>query len=233
MLAESKMLPPDIAFRCLASCLPNLHSAYFPPTFLVHSFISLSSLLLSSPLLSLSSLSSCSPESVYFRVFSCLCSQKLFSPTPLPSSPCRKASAPPRDWEPTKDTPKRLQTSPNSPEPHSHPLVLHDSDPTTSMKALILVGGFGTRLRPLTLTLPKPLVEFGNKPMIYHQVQSLAAAGVTDIVLAVNYRPDIMVSALKKVFEWLRTPLIASMRRSLALQSPSAWRRSPWALLDR
>ena len=35
--------------------------------------------------------------------------------------------------------------------------------------------------------------------MILHQVESLAAAGVTDIVLAVNYRPDIMSSALKKV----------------------------------
>jgi choline kinase len=50
-----------------------------------------------------------------------------------------------------------------------------------------------------TLTLPKPLVEFGNKPMILHQVQALAAAGVTDIVLAVNYRPEIMTEALKKV----------------------------------
>ncbi|KAF1812176.1 putative mannose-1-phosphate guanyltransferase [Eremomyces bilateralis CBS 781.70] len=67
------------------------------------------------------------------------------------------------------------------------------------MKALILVGGFGTRLRPLTLTLPKPLVEFGNRPMILHQVESLAAAGVTDIVLAVNYRPEVMTAALKKV----------------------------------
>jgi len=50
-----------------------------------------------------------------------------------------------------------------------------------------------------TLTLPKPLVEFGNKPMILHQIQALAAAGVTDIVLAVNYRPEIMTEALKKV----------------------------------
>jgi mannose-1-phosphate guanylyltransferase len=43
------------------------------------------------------------------------------------------------------------------------------------------------------------LVEFANKPMILHQVEALAAAGVTHIVLAVNYRPDIMVAALKKV----------------------------------
>ena len=41
------------------------------------------------------------------------------------------------------------------------------------MKALILVGGFGTRLRPLTLSIPKPLVEFGNKPILLHQIEAL------------------------------------------------------------
>lgn len=41
------------------------------------------------------------------------------------------------------------------------------------MKALILVGGYGTRLRPLTLSTPKPLVEFCNKPILLHQVEAL------------------------------------------------------------
>ena len=45
------------------------------------------------------------------------------------------------------------------------------------MKALILVGGFGTRLRPLTLTLPKPLVPFANIPMVMHQVEALVKVG--------------------------------------------------------
>jgi mannose-1-phosphate guanylyltransferase len=60
------------------------------------------------------------------------------------------------------------------------------------MKALILVGGFGTRLRPLTLTLPKPLVPFANQPMVIHQIEALVKAGVDHVVLAVNYRAEIM-----------------------------------------
>lgn len=56
------------------------------------------------------------------------------------------------------------------------------------MKALILVGGYGTRLRPLTLTQPKPLVEFANKPMVSHQIEALAAVGVDTVVLAVTAR---------------------------------------------
>lgn len=42
------------------------------------------------------------------------------------------------------------------------------------MKALILVGGFGTRLRPLTFTKPKPLVEFCNLAIVAHQIEALA-----------------------------------------------------------
>jgi len=65
------------------------------------------------------------------------------------------------------------------------------------MKALILVGGFGTRLRPLTLSVPKPLVEFCNKPMILHQIEALVKIGVNEVVLAVNYRPQLMSAYLQ------------------------------------
>nr|CAB3249838.1 mannose-1-phosphate guanyltransferase beta-like [Phallusia mammillata] len=61
-----------------------------------------------------------------------------------------------------------------------------------TMKALILVGGYGTRLRPLTLNVPKPLVEFGNKPIMLHQVEALVEAGVETVVLAVSYMSDIL-----------------------------------------
>ena len=64
------------------------------------------------------------------------------------------------------------------------------------MKALILIGGFGTRLRPLTLSVPKPLVDFGNKPVLGHQIEALAKAGVTEIVLAINYQPEVMKESI-------------------------------------
>ena len=65
------------------------------------------------------------------------------------------------------------------------------------MKALILVGGYGTRLRPLTLTRPKPIVPLCNKPMLMHQISALAKVGVTEVVLAVSYQPQVLEDELK------------------------------------
>ncbi|XP_065828878.1 mannose-1-phosphate guanyltransferase beta-A-like [Oscarella lobularis] len=64
------------------------------------------------------------------------------------------------------------------------------------MKALILVGGYGTRLRPLTLSSPKPLVEFANKPILMHQVEALVKAGVKHVILAVSYRAELLEEEL-------------------------------------
>lgn len=60
------------------------------------------------------------------------------------------------------------------------------------MKAIILVGGYGTRLRPLTLNRPKPLVEFCNQPMMMHQIRHLVKVGVNHVILAVSYKADQM-----------------------------------------
>jgi mannose-1-phosphate guanylyltransferase len=78
------------------------------------------------------------------------------------------------------------------------------------MKALILVGGYGTRLRPLTLTVPKPIVDFANKPMIIHQIQALKDAGVTEVVLAINYQPKVMMDFLKEWEEKLHVKITCS-----------------------
>lgn len=59
-----------------------------------------------------------------------------------------------------------------------------------SMKALILAGGKGTRLRPLTLYTPKPVVPLLNRPFLLYQIDILARAGITDITLSLSYQPD-------------------------------------------
>ncbi len=63
------------------------------------------------------------------------------------------------------------------------------------MHAVVLVGGFGTRLRPLTLDVPKPMLPVANRPMIVRLAERLAAGGVTDIVLALGFRPDVFRDA--------------------------------------
>ena len=79
------------------------------------------------------------------------------------------------------------------------------------MKALILAGGYGTRLRPLTFTKPKPLVEFANKPILWHQVKALVEVGVTEIILAINYQPESMIEYMKELEAEFSIKLTASI----------------------
>src|SRR4051794_9674088 len=58
------------------------------------------------------------------------------------------------------------------------------------MKAIILVGGFGTRLRPLTLTTPKQMLPVAGLPQIERKIAHLVSHGVDDIVLSLGYKPD-------------------------------------------
>jgi mannose-1-phosphate guanylyltransferase len=63
------------------------------------------------------------------------------------------------------------------------------------MQAVVLVGGFGTRMRPLTYTRPKQMLPIVNRPMIEHVVGHLAQHGVDDVVLSLGYQPDAFAQA--------------------------------------
>ncbi|MEO6392064.1 MAG: NDP-sugar synthase [Pyrinomonadaceae bacterium] len=58
------------------------------------------------------------------------------------------------------------------------------------MQALILAGGKGTRLRPLTVFTPKPITPICNRPFLLYQIETLGRAGITDITLCLSYQPD-------------------------------------------
>lgn len=57
-------------------------------------------------------------------------------------------------------------------------------------RGVIIAGGLGTRLRPLTLTRPKPLMPLANRPFLEYQVALLHSAGITEIVFATNYMAE-------------------------------------------
>src|SRR5262245_24745151 len=58
------------------------------------------------------------------------------------------------------------------------------------MRAVVLVGGFGTRLRPLTYTTPKPILPVGHRPIVELVLTNLAKGGVTEAVLSLGFKPD-------------------------------------------
>lgn len=61
-------------------------------------------------------------------------------------------------------------------------------------QAVVMVGGMGTRLRPLTENKPKPMLSVADKPCIWYLMRSLARAGVEEVILACGYKPGMMES---------------------------------------
>jgi mannose-1-phosphate guanylyltransferase len=75
----------------------------------------------------------------------------------------------------------------------SRPVISARPEP---LEAILLVGGQGTRLRPLTVSIPKPLLPTAGVPFLAHQLAKAAAAGVTRVVLATSYRAAMFADCL-------------------------------------
>ncbi|MFZ9565091.1 MAG: sugar phosphate nucleotidyltransferase [Ilumatobacteraceae bacterium] len=63
------------------------------------------------------------------------------------------------------------------------------------MRAVVLVGGFGTRLRPLTFTTPKPMLPVGHRPIVENLVRMLSSAGIDEVVLGLGFKPEPFMEA--------------------------------------
>ena len=83
------------------------------------------------------------------------------------------------------------------------------------MKAIVLAGGFGTRLRPLSCTRPKLLFPIANKPLLDWTLERLAKSGVEEVVLAVNYMAEAFV---KRYGNFTYTIPVAQGRYRLTLK---------------
>lgn len=70
------------------------------------------------------------------------------------------------------------------------------------MKAMIFAAGLGTRLKPLTDTMPKALVPLAGKPLLQWQVEKLRDAGITDIIVNVHHFPDQIINAIRTHKGW-------------------------------
>jgi MurNAc alpha-1-phosphate uridylyltransferase len=70
------------------------------------------------------------------------------------------------------------------------------------MRAMILAAGRGERLRPLTDTLPKPLIEIAGKPLIEHHIEALAGAGLSEIIINQGHLGDLLRDTLGDGARW-------------------------------
>ena len=65
------------------------------------------------------------------------------------------------------------------------------------MKAVILAGGRGTRLSPLTLTVPKPLVVLGDRPILFHLLERLESQGIDEVIITLGYLGEKIEEAVR------------------------------------
>ena len=100
------------------------------------------------------------------------------------------------------------------------------------MYALILAGGKGERLRPLTDTVPKPMIPVDGRPILWHQVRWLREAGVTDVIFLVGHLADVVAdyfgngaeTGIRAHYSHEHNPLGrgGALRQGLAMLPPDA-----------
>lgn len=78
-----------------------------------------------------------------------------------------------------------------------HTLAELTSDWDNSVEAVVMAGGFGQRLRPLTDDTPKPMLPVGGRPLLEHIIKRLRDCGVQDVRVTTHYRPDVIQSHFK------------------------------------
>ena len=70
------------------------------------------------------------------------------------------------------------------------------------MQAIIMAGGMGSRLRPLTNSLPKPLVKIIDKPVMEYVIENLVEGGIKDIAVTVGYKADMIMDYFGDGSQW-------------------------------
>lgn len=91
--------------------------------------------------------------------------------------------------------------------------------------AMVLAAGRGERMRPLTLKVPKPLVELAGRPLIDHVLNKLAGAGVETAVVNVHYLPDLLEASLARRAE-VKPAIIISDERDELLDTGGGAKRA-------
>ena len=74
------------------------------------------------------------------------------------------------------------------------------------MKAILLAGGLGTRMREETEFRPKPMVEVGGQPILWHIMKNLSQFGITDFIIASGYKSEVINRYFLDHAEWTQVP---------------------------
>jgi glucose-1-phosphate cytidylyltransferase len=94
------------------------------------------------------------------------------------------------------------------------------------MKTIILAGGRGTRLSEETITRPKPMVEIGGKPLLWHVMNTYAAHGYCDFLIACGYKGEVIKEYFRNFFvhnsDW--TIDLATGKYEVSSSNSPAWR---------